>query len=600
LIADQYVLEPRVSVVTGSITATIPEGTDSSTLDAPVTLSPRYSINLGLTERMPFSGVRAQVAFSPDSRHIVYAAQRNGAIQLYLRELDQLEPRFIAGTEGGRLPFFSTDGEWVGFMDSEGGVSKIPVRGGSPQTLAEGQQSRIGGSWSADGTILFTHDDDFSLHRVAATGGASRALTTVTPGILEGHSWPHALPGGETILFTVGRLNTTGNGRIALLTVESGEVRDLIQGGYNARYVPTGHIVFMRSEALWAVPFNLGRLEIVGPEIRVIQGIETDGVRGYAAYAFSNAGRLIYLPGGDTRSQTSRNLVWVDRDGREELLDAEPRAYGFPRLSPNGERLAVTISRDLWTYDLERGTQSRRTFTGRVGRSIWTPDGERLVYQSRGLWWIAADGTGQPERITTESRDLRPEAFSPDGALLVYREGFPSDLYALSMDGERTEQPLIVTEFHEGYSAISPDGRWLAYTSDETGQLEVYVRPFPNVNDGKWPISMDGGEEPLWGPDGHEIFYRRATDNAVLVVSVEAEPSFTVGRPEVLFTGDFLGFGLSLPRPDYDVSPDGQRFLMLKDALVGIEAELPESQQTLLVVVDNWFEELNRLAPPSP
>ena len=298
----------------------------------------------------------------------------------------------------------------------------------------------------------------------------------------------------------------------------------------------------------------------------------------------------------------------MDQDGREELLSARPQDYFNPRLSPDGERLVVGVtdhansSNDLWTYDLERGTLSRRTFTGGARRPIWTPDGEWLVYESDldglGLWRVRANGTGQPERITEETRDLRPEAFSPDGTQLVYRESGESefDLYVLSMGDERTDQPLIVTASLEGFSAISPDGSWIAYTSDETGQLEVYVRSFPNVDDEKEQISTDGGEEPLWGPEGRELFYRRATDNSVLAVSVETEPSFTVGIPSVLFAGDYLGIG---NRPSYDIATDG-RFLMMKSADARLEPEFSESQQTSLVVIENWFEELNRLAPPSP
>ncbi len=596
LVVDQYVVMPGTTV--GSANRSAPQ-------NPPATLSPRYSINLGLTERMPISGVRAQIAFSQDSGRIVYAAQRDGAIQLYLRELDQLEPRPLAGTEGAIFPFFSPDGESVGFTNSEGSISTIPVRGGPHRTLSVGQRNGTGGFWSADDTILFTYFD-LSLHRVAATGGQSVPLegTRVAE---QTYSWPQALPGGETILITVSGRNSATDGRIALLTVDSGEVRDLIQGGYNARYVPTGHIVFMRSASLWAVPFDLGQLEIVGPDVPVIQGIETSSDRGQAAYALSDAGRLVYLAGEDISVLETRNLVWVDQDGREELLGAPVRDYINPRLSPDAEQLAVAVytaddsSNDLWIYDLKRDTLSRRTFTGGARRPIWTPDGEWLVYESDlegyGLWRVKANGTGQPERITSERRDLRPEAFSPDGTQLVYRDNSDTfDLYVLSMEGERTEQPLIVTAFLEGFSAISPDGRWIAYTSDETGQNEVYVRPFPKVDDGKEQISTDGGEEPLWGPEGRGLFYRRASDNSVLAVEVDTEPSFTGGTPRLLFTGDYLGIG---NRPSYDIASDG-RFLMMKSAGAGLEPEFSESQQTSLVVIENWFEELNRLAPPSP
>ena len=278
--------------------------------------------------------------------------------------------------------------------------------------------------------------------------------------------------------------------------------------------------------------------------------------------------------------------------------------YWFPQIAPDGEQLAITLreadgTQDIWVYDLGRGTLSRRTFTRSAHHAIWTPDGERLVFgshQDLGLWSAKADGSGQPELLTSSGRV--PEAFSPDGLRLVFRAqegGNPHDMYMLSMDGEHTVQPLVVTKFQEGYSTISPNGRWIAHEQSKstTGgrRADIYVRPFPNVDDGRWQISTNGGEDPVWGPDGKELFYRSREGNAVLAVPVETESDFEFGSPEVLFTGNYTIDNT----PSYDVSPDGQRFLMVKKAEETNASVGP--QQISLVVVENWFGDLKRLAP---
>jgi len=258
-------------------------------------------------------------------------------------------------------------------------------------------------------------------------------------------------------------------------------------------------------------------------------------------------------------------------------------------------------NQDIWIYDLARGTSSRLTFDPASDQApLWTPDGERVVFSSSreggGLFWKAADGTGQVERLTTSASPQFPEAFSPDGMRLVFREGSPQwDLYVLSMEGEPTSKPLLQTPFNETASAISPDGRWIAYTSDESGLFQVYVRPFPNVDDGKWQISTDGGQEPLlWGPESRELFYGHPSGDRIMVVAVEADPAFSAENPRVLLTVDYVDRATTFP--SFDISPDGERFLVVKE--IGRIEEV--SGPTELIVVENWFEELRRLAPRSP
>jgi serine/threonine-protein kinase len=354
------------------------------------------------------------------------------------------------------------------------------------------------------------------------------------------------------------------------------------------------------------VPFDLDRLEIAGTAVPIVDGVQVQSVIGNAAYGFSDDGMLVYLRGGDTSQiqANTRSLVWVDRDGREERLAAEPRGYLNPRLSPDSQRLAVTIQgndQDVFILDLVRGTSSRLTFDpANDQRPVWTPDGQQVVFYSPraegGIYRRAANGTGQAERLTTSQGQQQPEFFSSEETL-VFRDAnrgqaFGWDLRTLSLGGEPASQSLLETDYMEGFSALSPDGRWIAYVSNETGETEVYVRPFPDVDDGKWQISTNGGGEPLWGPDGRELFYligNNPGEDEVYVVSVTADPVFSPGAPELLFRGEY-GFGGS---PNWDISSDGQRFLMMK---VEEQAE-QESGETALIVVNNWFEELNRLAP---
>jgi len=343
-----------------------------------------------------------------------------------------------------------------------------------------------------------------------------------------------------------------------------------------------------------AVPFDLDALEVTGDSVQVAQGVRQTP-NGFVDYAISDNGTLIYVPSTSTGG-LNRTLVWVDREGQEEPLAAEPQGYEVPRISPDGSRLAITVSEpgrdDVWIYDLERETLTRLTFDpGDDHNPLWTPDGKRIVFDSgrtgeagHNLYWKAADGTGQVERLTTSPNSTGVHSFSPDGKRLVFEEN--NNLHVLSMEGERTSQPLLQSQFRETEAKISPDGHWIAYASNESGRYEIYVRPFPNMEEGKWQISRDGGTEPVWAPRGQELFYRNG--EAMMVVGIKTEPTFTAGSPAVLFTGRYTMGGTVV---DYDISPDGQRFLMMKEA---DEGEVPQAQ---INVVLNWFEELKRLVP---
>ncbi len=518
----------------------------------------RHSFDLGIVGTLGQSGLTAEVAVSPDGSRVVYSANQPPAgIQLFVRALDQFEAQPIPGTQiAARSPIFSPDGEWIAFTSGMGArFNKISLRGGPPQTLTEDITRVYGGTWVDDSIVISTTDgvDLFAgyLARVPAAGGAPEMLTTPEPGTA--HLEPRALPGGEAVLFTIRLLDgPASEGSIAVLSLETGEYQPLISQAFAASYTPTGHIIFARGSALWAVPFDPERLEIIGTETPIVEGVQTNGELGLAPYDFSDNGMLAYVRGGEVGGDggATRGLVWVDREGREEPLDVDLDAYLYPRLSPDGQRLAVTIGntpnqQDVWIYDLVRGAESRLTFdtTAASLRPVWTRDGQSVVYYSTraesGIFRRAANGTGSEERLTSSDAQQLPEFFSPDGTQLIVRTNPQGsmDLYALSVEGEPRSTALLEMDYHEGYSAISPDGRWIAYLSDETGTYEVYVRPFPNVDDGRWQISTEGGVEPLWAPDGRELFYRNA--GAVIVVAVDTESDFSAGPPEVLFTDDY-------------------------------------------------------------
>ena len=356
--------------------------------------------------------------------------------------------------------------------------------------------------------------------------------------------------------------------------------------------------MFGRDRSVWAVPFDVDQLEVTGAPVRVVDNVLVNPLAGAANFAVARAGSLVYVPSGETVSQ----LVWVDRNGREEPLAAPPRNYILPRISPDGTRVALEVrneGNDIWLWDFARETLTRLTFGPAVDRfPVWTPDGQRVAFGSTreggidNLFWKAADGTGTVERLTESPNQQKSHAFTPDGRHLVFRENLPDtgmDLRVLSMDGERQAEALLATEFGELNPELSPDGRWLAYQSDGAGQNEVYVRPFPNVDEGRWQISPGGGSQPVWAPDGRQLFYRAEGD--VMAVTVQVDASFTAGNPEVIVA---WAYGIEDVGRTYDIAPDGQRFLMIKE---GAEAADSAARAAQIVLVQNWLQELERLVP---
>ncbi len=528
---------------------------------------------------------------SPDGTHLAYVGTRSGIRQLYQRPLDDLEAKPISGTEGASNPFFSPDSKWIGFF-ADGKMKKISINGGAPTTLCT---AGVGGgaSWGTDDVIVFAPGADSGLWQVSASGGQPQVLTTPDPKKGEySHRYPQILPGGKGVVYT--SLNGFGwdESRVELLRLDTKERTVLVRGGQTGRYVPSGHLIYYRAGSLLALPFDLNHFQVTGTApVTVVDSVRLSTGTIAAAYSISATGTLAYISGGP--GQFESRLVWVNRRGELQPLPAPPRAYSSLALSRDGKQVAVTITSDteqLWTYDLSRGTLTQLTSEqGSRRDSLWTPDGKRLVYRSNkaGMWNLfsrSGDGSGSEEQLTTGDEQKVPVSFSPDGQLLTFTQINPttgSDIWLLRLN-DHEARPFLRTPFEEAEPRFSPDGRWLAYVSNESGGYEVYVQPYPGPG-GKWQVSSGGGGIFWWNPNGREPFYKSGPK--MMAVDIATSPTFAVGKPKLMFEmSSFLGGG-------FDVSPDGQRFLMIK------ASELADAAPTQMNVVLNWFEELKRRVP---
>ena len=548
------------------------------------------------------------VAISPTGTHIAYltGGGNTGGERLHIRPLAQLTSETLVTTGSLNSPFFSPDGASLGFYDNRQGapvLQRVSVDGGPTSTICALPAPLFGASWGTDGTIVFgTVDISSGLWRVAAVGGEPTLLTTPNPEQGEvDHAWPEMLPGGHAVLFTI-VASASDESQIAVLSLDTGEQKVLVRGGSFPRYAPSGHLLYGVQGNLWAVGFDPDRLETRGDPVPVLEDVLMKDEGGGVNVGVSENGSLIYVPRDAGTIGAPRTLVWVDREGREEELRAPPAPYEAPRISPDGRAVAVEVgdpgNTDVIVYDLARETSTRLTFDpGADGWPLWSPDGQRILFRSDrdgapNIYAVAANGTGQPARVTTSGTNHAPQSWSGDGETLVIMAaaGGPADLQVVFIGADSPPEDLIATEAVELHAEVSPDGHWMAYASTESGRFEVYVRPFPDVDDGKWQISRDGGLAPVWAPDGHELFFRPPGGGDMLVVAVDTEPVFSPGNPEVVLTAPYLSArGRSRP---WDVAADG-RFLMIKESGSGQEAGGPSQ----INVVLNWTEELTRLVP---
>jgi serine/threonine-protein kinase len=515
---------------------------------------------------------RPSVAISPDGSRIVYLAVRGGNRQLYLRTLDRLEATPLAGTEDGYSPFFSPDGRWVGFF-AGGMLKKVSVSGGPPVTICLATNS-FGASWGPDDRILFTPLFISSVWQVSSGGGKPQPLTTLDVKAGERtHHWPQILPGGKYAIMSVWSGGSWDDAAISLIDLSSGEHRLLLAGGSLPRYSTTGHIVFARSNSLFAVPFDLKTLKIGGPPAPVLEGVLFYPTSGAAHYDLSTNGSLVYLPGGS--QQGDNRLMWVDRQGKSTPLHAPTQAYAYPRLSPDGRKIAVQISAatgDIWVFNLDRDALSRFTSAGNNEAPVWTPDGKRIVFSSNttgrpNLYWKPADGSAAPQRLGNSEWAQFPSSWTPDGRTLFFHEfrgqDTREDILLMNFQGiaPAGTRPFLQSSFSEAAATIAPSGQWLAYVSDETGRKEIYVQAYPGPGE-KRQVSSQGGSEPVWARSGQELFYRER--GRIVSVTIQAQPTLTTGKPRVLMEDEFQPSEDYLPNPNYDVSLDGRSFLMIK------------------------------------
>ena len=558
------------------------------------------------------------VAISPNGDQLAYltGSVGYGGEQLHVRPLAAWSSETLVAEGQLLMPFFSPDGQSVGFLDRSTTppvLKRVAVRGGPTSTICDVPGRVWGASWGADDTIIFAASGGLS--RVAAMGGKPEPLTT--PDAEKGevnHLWPEILPGGEAVLFTI-RADPIEEAQIAVLSLDTLEYEVVLSGGTFPRYSPTGHLLYGVQGNLWAVGFDVNRLETVGDAVPVQEGVMTMP-NGATVFGVSAHGSLVYVTGEVGGGEAPRPLVWVDRRGNEEPVAADPQPYASVQLSPDDQQVVTQVpsdgGTDLDVYDLARDTPRRFAFNlGFNNNPMWTPDGERILWSSGqydfSIAWKAADGTGQVEPLTESSpQDFqRPYSWSADGQTLVMvefdAETGNADIGLLSMDGERTIEWVVEGDSYEGFPDVSPDGRWMAYATDESGQFEVYVTQFPNVGE-RWKISQDGGLTPQWGPDSRELFFQ-TRGGTIMVATNETEPTFSPGTAAPAFGEPYFIRDSLFPPRAFDISSDGQRLLVIKEgsgsspiqgsgAATDTTGEEPE-----IHVVLNWAEELTRLVP---
>ncbi len=575
----------------------------------------RVSVELGAGTALAVANQGAAAVLSPDGTMLAFVGQTTPASprQLFVRRLSEMRATPLAGTENAGNAFYSPDGQWLAFFAAEK-LKKVPVTGGAVVTITDAPNSR-GGAWSDDGTIVFSENRS-GLFRVSSSGGAREPLTTLAAGEVT-HRYPQILPGGRAVLYTAHTApDNFDDATIVVQPLPSGTPTIVHRGGYYGRYLPSGHVAYIHRGTLFAMPLDLDRLGVTGPSVPVIENVTANPSRGEAQFAFSNSGSLVYL--ALRGSNNGVPLLWFDRQGRTETLRSTPALFTVHRIAPDGQRIAMDLfdgtQEDVWIYDFSRDALSRVTFDPAFDSDpVWTPDGRRIVFASdrgaRGtpptLYWQRVDGTGEAQRLVETKGIATPFSWHPNGRFLLYQEGVgvvsggglsarDANLMILPMEGSEeagwkpgSPAAFLSTPLPEFEPMFSPDGRWVAYSSLETGPRQVFVRPFPGPGD-RWQVSTAGGSAPVWSRARAELLFRGADGAIMTAAYVASGNTFRSEKPRPWMEGGAAKGVI----PSFDLHPDGQRF-----AAPPMQRE--EDRPDTLAFVFNFFEELKRLAPAS-
>jgi len=556
-----------------------------------------FTFSIEPPENGRFDGNPHVVAVSPDGSRLAFVGSDSaGNSQLWIRALDSLAARPLAGTESSTQPFWSADSRYLAFF-SQGKLKKISVSGGPAQTLADapsGVAATSGnGTWNRGGVVLFVPTLSGRVHRVDAAGGVATPITTLDASRKEiAHLWPYFLPDGKHFLF-LALTTDQENNAIYVASLDSQEKKLLLNAESTVVYAPPGYLLFQREGILMAQPFDAQRIELMGEAVPIAEGVQFNPEQGRSAFSASE-GILAYRT---TPYFGNVQVGWFDRSGKPVGTKGVPGGFRGVDVSPDGERMATHrhdgTGGDIWLFESARpGSMSRLTFDTSEDNSmpIWSPDGSRIVFGSLrngkwGLYQKSANGTGSEELLIESDLPKMPMSWSPDGKFIVYWVNDPktrSDQWILPLTGERKPAPFLQSPFNEQWAQVSPDGKWIAYSSDETGRSEIYVRRFPS-GDGKWQVSSNGGTFPRWRRDNRELFYMGVGPRRKIVaLTVDpAGPNFEYGHPTELFDSGFTNFRHGRDYLAYAVSPDGQRFLIPRPESTDLASDR-------ITVVLNW------------
>jgi Tol biopolymer transport system component len=552
----------------------------------------RFALDLPLGVTIPNTTAQPLV-LSADGQIIFFSGNLldNDNTRIYVRALNDLAAKPLPGTaSGARSLLLSPDGESIIFYDmDDGGIKKIPVSGGRPSTIASNQGAGFGWSWGGDGTIVFS--DESAIMRISESDWTS---TTIVAGVKgKRYVQPHILDDGSAVLFTADPSGGYDSSRITAVSMETGRVRDLIDGS-NPRVTSRGHLLFVRDHSIWAAPFDSVRLELTGTAAPVLDDVRLN-LNSAAVFAVADNGSIVYV----ASKSASGMLAWVDLKGNQTPLPVPPALYGQPQISPDGRNAVVRIEQpdrqELWLYSFERGSFNR--LHDNVITSLWSADGLKLIYSKSEPGKLTlvqrnVDGTGVEEILIDNKRMQFPTSQSRKGDLILYHECdnyiAACDIGQLTLSEEPTAELILQTEFSELHAALSPDSRWLAYESNRSGRVEVYVRPFPNVDSGRWQVSTEGGRQPVWSSNGKTLYYAAGPgmNRQMMAVGISSERGLNVAIPEPVF--DFSSTFLDGIVRNHDLHPDDDRFLI---------AITPELKSERLIYIQNWLDEVERLVP---